>query len=72
MEDLAPTIRERRKYLGLRQVDLADLAGACERFVRELERGKSSVRMDKVIAVLGVLGLELSTSPLSSAGSEAA
>jgi len=62
MSKLGVEIRERRRALGLRQIDLADLAGASERFVRELEHGKASVRMDKVVAVLDALGLELSTS----------
>jgi HTH-type transcriptional regulator/antitoxin HipB len=62
MTNLGVEIGERRRALGLRQIDLADLAGASERFVRELEHGKASVRMDKVVAVLDALGLELSTS----------
>jgi len=62
MFNVGVEIRERRRALGLRQIDLADLAGASERFVRELEHGKASVRMDKVVAVLDALGLELSTS----------
>ena len=47
----------RRRDLGLRQVDLALLAGVSERFVRELETGKPTVRLDKVLPVLEVLGL---------------
>lgn len=56
---LGDDIRERRRQLGLRQRDLADLAGASERFIRELEHGKATVRLDKVRAVLDALGLEL-------------
>ncbi len=63
--NLGVAIRERRRALGLRQQDLADLAGASERFIRELEHGKASVQMDKVVAVLDALGLELSTSALT-------
>lgn len=59
MDGLARDLRARRKQLGLRQRDLADLAGTSERFVRDLEHGKPSVRLDKVAAVLDVLGLEL-------------
>jgi y4mF family transcriptional regulator len=59
MDDLAHDIRARRRSLGLRQRDLAELAGASERFIRELEHGKASVRLDKVTAVLDALGLEL-------------
>lgn len=56
---LADDVRARRRELGLRQRDLADLAGTSERFIRELEHGKASVRLDKVTAVLEALGLEL-------------
>lgn len=54
---------ERRRELGLRQVDLASLAGVSERFVRQLEGGKASLRLDKVEQVLDVLGLELTSQP---------
>ena len=56
MDDLATRLVTRRRELGLRQADLADLAGVSERFVRELESGKGSVRLDKVVPVLDVLG----------------
>ena len=56
---LAEEVRLRRKELGLTQVDAADLAGVSERFVRLVEAGKDSVRLDKLEALLGVLGLEL-------------
>lgn len=49
----------RRKELGLRQEDLALLAGVSERFVRQLEAGKPTVRLDTLTAVLDALGLEL-------------
>lgn len=41
------------------QTLLAGLAGTGLRFVSELERGKPGVALDKVLAVLGVLGLRL-------------
>lgn len=56
--DLAGRLIERRKELGLRQEDLALLAGVSERFVRQLEAGKSTVRLDTLTAVLDALGLE--------------
>jgi HTH-type transcriptional regulator/antitoxin HipB len=52
--------RARRKASGLTQDDLADLAGCSARFVRSLEGGMATVRLDKLIDVLDVLGLELS------------
>jgi y4mF family transcriptional regulator len=56
---LAAQVRERRRSLGLTQTDLADLAGCSSRFVRSLEAGKGTVRVDKLLDVLDVLGLEL-------------
>lgn len=56
---LADDVRQRRKELGLTQVDAAELAGVSERFVRLVESGKESVRLDKLEALLGALGLEL-------------
>lgn len=51
--------RKRRRQLGLGQGEPADLAGVPERFVYVLERGKPSVQLDKVIAVLSASGLHL-------------
>jgi len=60
-EGLGPQLRQRRKALGLTQDELADLAGCSPRFVRALEAGKATVRLDKVVDILDALGLELST-----------
>lgn len=56
---LGRVVRDRRAELGLRQSELADLAGCSERFVHTLEHGKSSLRLDKILDVLEVLGLDL-------------
>ncbi len=56
---LGGAVRARRRRLGLRQEELADLAGCSERFVHTLETGKQTVRLDKVLDVLAVLGLDL-------------
>ncbi|QMV84178.1 helix-turn-helix transcriptional regulator [Corynebacterium hindlerae] len=61
MELIHETIRTRRKELDLTQEDLADLAQVSERLVRSIEAGKETVRVDKLRAVLAVLGLELTT-----------
>lgn len=55
---LADEIRERREALDLTQQDLANLAGCSPRFLGALEAGKPSVRLDKLLGVLEVLGLE--------------
>lgn len=60
---LAAEVRRRRRELGLAQEELADLAGASQRFVHMLEAGKPTVRLDKVLSVLGVLGLGLRVVP---------
>ncbi len=52
-------IKQRRKSLKLTQQDLADRAGLGLRFIRELEQGKQTVRMDKVNQVLALFGHEL-------------
>lgn len=52
-------LRARRRQLGLRQADVAALAGVSERFVRDLEGGKPSARLDVLTRVLDVLGLEM-------------
>lgn len=53
-------VRTRRRELGLRQDELADLAGVSTRFVHSLEADKPSVQLDRVVAVFDVLGLALS------------
>ena len=56
---LAEYIRAKRKMYNLTQVELADRSGVGVRFVRELERGKTTVQMDKVNQVLRLFGEEL-------------
>ena len=57
--ELAKEIADMRKAAGLTQAELAQRAGVGLRFVRELERGKPTVRMDKVNQVLALFGCEL-------------
>jgi HTH-type transcriptional regulator / antitoxin HipB len=56
---LSEAVRQRRRELGLRQAEVADLAGCSERFVHTLEHGKPSLRLDKILDVLEVLGMGL-------------
>lgn len=51
--------KEKRKLLNLTQQDLADKAGVGIRFIRDLEQGKLTLRMDKVNQVLNLFGQEL-------------
>lgn len=59
----ADALRRRRLELGLRQDELAALADVSVRFIHTLERGKPTLRLDKVLAVLGQLGLDLVLEP---------
>lgn len=59
MPTLANAVRARRRALSLTQGEVADLAGVSAKFLIDFERGKPSVRLDKVSDVLRVLGLEL-------------
>ncbi len=52
-------IKKLRKKLGLNQVDFARRSGVGLRFLRELEKGKTTVRLDKLNQVLDFLGLHL-------------
>ena len=66
--DLAEEVRRRREELGLRQNELAELANCSTRFVHTVEAGKATVRFDKLLAVLHVLGLRLSFATRGGAG----
>lgn len=61
---IAEHIRAKRKMFRLTQVELADRAGVGLRFVRELERGKETVQLDKVNLVLKLFGEELRPSKI--------
>ena len=52
-------VKELRKRVGLTQEDLATRSGVGLRFVRELEQGKTTVRVDKVDQVLALFGYHL-------------
>ena len=56
---IAFAVRTRRKSLGITQQTLARRAGCGLVFVYNIEHGKPSLRFDKLLDVLDVLGLEL-------------
>jgi len=60
---IAEFVRQQRKMHKLTQRDLADLAGVGIRFIRELEGGKPTLRMDKVNVVLDMFGHRLGAVP---------
>ena len=57
--DIGNAVRQARKASGLTQDVLSVAAGVGPRFVVELEGGKSSLQLDKVLAVLSVLKLSV-------------
>ncbi len=59
VEALGALVRQVRKAQGLRQPDLAGAAGTSVRFIVELERGKATAQVGKVLDVLRQLGIEL-------------
>lgn len=63
MTALAKIIKEKRKATGLTQLDVALKSGLGLRLVREIEQGKTSMRMDKVNQLLALFGMELIAAP---------
>lgn len=59
MNTLATFVKAKRKQFGLTQEELSRKSGVGLRFVRELEQGKETLRMDKVNQVLSLFGAEL-------------
>jgi y4mF family transcriptional regulator len=57
---LSQFVKTARKENKLNQVDLSEKAGVGLQFVRDLEQGKRTLRMDKVNDVLRLFGAELS------------
>ena len=59
MYPLGKQIKELRKRSGLTQLEFSSRVGVGLRFIRDLEQGKPSVRLDKVNQVLKFLGHHL-------------
>jgi len=57
--ELGAVIREQRKRLALRQLDLAGLGNTGNRFIVDLENGKPTVQLQKVLDLMDLLGLEV-------------
>ena len=58
MNTIGKFVKNERKKLGLTQEDFAMRSGLGLRFVRDLEQGKSTVRLDKVNQALAMFGME--------------
>ena len=62
--NLSTYVKEMRRQFGLTQVDLAAKSGGGLRFLRELEQGKETLRLDKVNQVLMLFGHEVGPVPI--------
>ena len=58
MSIIGDYIKQERKRVGLTQEEFAIRSGLGLRFVRELEQGKETVRLDKVNQALALFGKE--------------
>ena len=58
MNTIAAFIKQKRKEAGLTQAEFAMRSGLGLRFVRDLEQGKETVRMDKVNQALAMFGMK--------------
>ena len=58
MSIIGKDVKAERKKLGLTQEEFALRAGLGLRFVRDLEQGKETVRLDKVNQALQMFGME--------------
>jgi y4mF family transcriptional regulator len=56
-------IKEKRRLARLTQPELAEKAGVGLRFVRELEQGKTTLRLDKVNQILQLFGYQVGPVP---------
>ena len=63
-EQLAEYVRMNRKRQKVTQVQLSQLANVGVRFVRDLEDGKPTLQLDKLLQVLQALGVVVTLSML--------
>jgi putative transcriptional regulator len=59
VQGIGMSVRSARKEAGLKQSDLADLAGVSERTVRAIETGTGNPTLAAVVSVANVLGLHV-------------
>ncbi len=64
MESIKEFVKQNRKALGLTQEEFAIRAGLGLRFVRELEQGKKTLRLDKVNQALALFGAQVAVDKL--------
>jgi len=59
MNPISKFVKQKRKKLSLTQIELAERTGVGLRFIRDLEQGKKTLRLDKVNQVLILFGHEV-------------
>lgn len=62
--DISNFLKQKRKEYGISQIEFAEKSGLGLRFVRELEQGKSTVRLDKVNRALSMFGYTVTIRPM--------
>ncbi len=67
-EQLGKIVRRTRKEMGVTQADLALTSGTGLRFIGELENGKATCQIGKVLSVMQTLGIRLEVIPPHSPG----
>ena len=68
VRQIGAAVRQKRRAIGMRQAELAALAGVGPRFLSELENGKPSAQIGRVLQVLRRLGLDLTIWPRAADG----
>jgi len=62
-QDIGKLVRETRRALGVTQKALALTSGTGLRFIIDLERGKATAEIGKVLTILQTLGIQLTLTP---------
>lgn len=57
--DFGKAVKNRRKELGYTQKDLSEITGISSSFLSDLENGKATVELGKVLMVVSLLGLNI-------------
>jgi len=62
-QEIGRLVRETRKSLGVTQKELALTSGTGLRFIIDLEKGKETAEIGKVLTILQTLGIQLTLTP---------
>lgn len=62
--DLGKLFHQRRKQLGMTQIELSKRLNCGHRFIRELEQGKPTLQIDKVLKACQMLDIHIFVEPI--------